>query len=115
MYLRSNSAKEDIAFNSVGAIQAHYNTGTLANLRIPLPSIDEQRRILATCRDQVVPLEAAISCLEREIELLREYRARLVSDVVTGKLDVREAAGQLPEEAPLDSAESEAGNEEAAV
>jgi type I restriction enzyme S subunit len=43
---------------------------------------------------------------EREIELLREYRTRLIADVVTGKLDVREAAAALPDEAhepePLD-------------
>ena len=32
-----------------------------------------------------------------EIELLREYRTRLIADVVTGKLDVREAAADLPE------------------
>jgi type I restriction enzyme S subunit len=35
---------------------------------------------------------------QREIALLREYRTRLIADVVTGKLDVREAAAQLPEE-----------------
>ena len=34
----------------------------------------------------------------REIALLREYRTRLIADVVTGKLDVREAAAQLPDE-----------------
>ena len=33
-----------------------------------------------------------------EISLLREYRTRLIADVVTGKLDVREAAANLPEE-----------------
>jgi type I restriction enzyme S subunit len=33
---------------------------------------------------------------EREIELIREYRTRLIADVVTGKLDVREAASALP-------------------
>jgi type I restriction enzyme S subunit len=43
----------------------------------------------------------AISRLEREIELLREYRTRLIADVVTGKLDVRTAAAQLPDEDPL--------------
>ncbi|TAL82284.1 MAG: restriction endonuclease subunit S, partial [Candidimonas sp.] len=32
----------------------------------------------------------------REIELLREYQTRLIADVVTGKLDVREAAARLP-------------------
>ena len=33
-----------------------------------------------------------------EISLLREYRTRLISDVVTGKLDVREAAARLPDD-----------------
>jgi type I restriction enzyme S subunit len=43
-------------------------------------------------------LDTALARLEREIELLREYRTRLVADVVTGKLDVRPAARQLPAE-----------------
>ena len=47
---------------------------------------------------------------EREIDLLREYRTRLIADVVTGKLDVREAAARLPDEVeepePLDEAEA---------
>ena len=43
-------------------------------------------------------MASAISRLEREILLLREYRTRLVADVVTGKLDVREAAAKLPDE-----------------
>jgi type I restriction enzyme S subunit len=47
-------------------------------------------------------LDLATSRLEREIQLLREYRTRLVADVVTGKLDVRAAAARLPEEAALD-------------
>ena len=53
-----------------------------------------------------VPLNLTISRLEREIELLREYRTRLVADVVTGKLDVREAAAQLPVEAECASADT---------
>jgi len=40
--------------------------------------------------------DTAITRLEREIELLLEYRTRLMADVVTGKLDVRAAAGRLP-------------------
>ncbi len=35
----------------------------------------------------------------REIDLIREYRTRLIADVVTGKLDVRQAAASLPYEA----------------
>ena len=72
---------------------------------------------------ELQPFDTAISRLEREIELLREYRTRLVADVVTGKLDVREAAARLPDEAPPDTAEddadlsdeTEAADEEAAV
>jgi type I restriction enzyme S subunit len=68
-------------------------------------------------------LDTAISRLEREIELLREFRTRLVADVVTGKLDVREEAAGLPDEAPPDTVEDdadlsldpEAADEEAAV
>ena len=37
----------------------------------------------------------------REIDHLREYLTRLIADVITGKLDVREATAELPEVAPL--------------
>jgi type I restriction enzyme S subunit len=42
---------------------------------------------------------------ERETSLLREYRTRLIADVVTGKLNVRDAAARLPNEAPVDLAD----------
>ena len=42
---------------------------------------------------------AAIARAQRQIGLIEEYRARLIADVVTGKLDVREAALQIAEEA----------------
>ena len=46
-------------------------------------------------------MRAAIAHTSRQINLLREYRTRLIADVVTGKLDVREAAAALPEVDPL--------------
>jgi type I restriction enzyme S subunit len=39
-----------------------------------------------------------IDQVNAELSLLREYRTRQIADVVTGKVDVREAAAQLPEE-----------------
>ena len=58
-------------------------------------------------------MDSAISRLEREVDLLREYRITLIADVVTGKLDVRESAQWLPEEAPPDigAGETEARDE----
>jgi type I restriction enzyme S subunit len=73
-------------------------------LKVLLPSVREQQQILTVIEEDLSPLNTAISRLEREIDLLREYRTRLVADVVTGKLDVREAAAALPDEAPLDDA-----------
>ena len=55
---------------------------------------------------------------QRQIDLIREYRTRLISDVVTGKLDVREAAAGLPEKPKfeaLDEAEAQEGGEEESV
>jgi type I restriction enzyme S subunit len=60
--------------------------------------MDEQRAILTAVAAETQPVTAAIARLEAEIRFLREYRTRLVADVVTGKLDVREAAARLPDD-----------------
>ncbi len=69
------------------------------NVRCVLPPLAEQVAIVDETERETRTLNTATSRLEREIELLREYRTRLVADVVTGKLDVREAALHLPDEA----------------
>ena len=68
--------------------------------RVPviLPAFAEQEAIVEKVAILTQSQNTAISRLDREIELLREYRTRLVADVVTGKLDVREAAARLPDE-----------------
>jgi type I restriction enzyme S subunit len=87
---------------------ASTNKTKIGQFQVLLPNIDEQQRILTALNEETSPVNTTISRLEREIELLREYRTRLIADVVTGKLDVREAAARLPEEAPLDTAEDDA-------
>ena len=56
---------------------------------IPLPPLEEQRAIIAHINEKCAEISQAISRAEREIELMREYRTRLISDVVTGQVDVR--------------------------
>ena len=84
---------------------ASTNKTKIGRLQVPLPGLDEQRAILAAVATETQPVSAAISRLESEIQLLREYRVRLVADIVTGKLDVRDAAAKLPDAAPIDMAE----------
>lgn len=62
----------------------------IKNALIPLPPLDEQNAVCRWIVDEVRTVDAAIERARREITLIREYRTRLVSDVVTGKLDVRE-------------------------
>ncbi len=68
------------------------------NIALAIPALQEQRFIVTYLDETIGNLAATISNAQREIELLREYRTRLITDVVTGKLDVREAAARLPVE-----------------
>ena len=71
--------------------------GGIKAVRLPLPPLDEQAAIVRFLDDVTANIDATIDRTRREIELLREYRTRLIADVVTGKLDVRAAAADLPE------------------
>ena len=84
------------------------------------PPYIEQVAIADAIARMTAGIEAASDRVRREIAPFMEYRTRLIADVVTGKLDVREVAARLPEEAeelePLDEAEAlgEAEDESAA-
>jgi type I restriction enzyme S subunit len=99
---------------------------TFTNFRrvdLPFLPLEEQKSIAQFIAGATVGIDTTRFRLEREIELLREYRTRLVADVVTGKLDVREAAARLPDEAAPDTTEDdtdlsneiEPGDDEAAL
>ena len=62
----------------------------LANSSIPVPPLSEQSAIVQYIDAATASLDKAIDAARREIDLLREYRTRLIADVVTGKLDVRD-------------------------
>lgn len=85
-------------------------TDRLGMIPVPLPPRDEQYQIMQALGAQLAGLNSTISRVEREIDLIREYRTRLIADVVTGKLDVRAAAAALPEE--LEEIEPEAAEDE---
>ena len=74
----------------------------LQNFPVVLPPADEQDRIVEWVDREASELDKSITTIVREIALLREYRTRLIADIVTGKLDVRDAAACLPDE-PVDS------------
>jgi len=81
---------------------------SLRGFSFAIPPKDEAVAIAADLERETIGIDTAISRLNREIDLLREYRTRLVADVVTGKLDVREAAAGLPQDALPSATEPDA-------
>jgi type I restriction enzyme S subunit len=82
----------------IGSTAPHVNVEQIKNYRLVAPPKGEQQQIVAFIAKECRGFDAALARTEREISLLREYRTRLTSDVVAGKLDVREAASKLPTE-----------------
>jgi type I restriction enzyme S subunit len=72
--------------------QGNLNVDRIGSRRIALPPVIEQHAIVLQIEEQTLGLNAMTDRIENEIALLREYRTRLIADVVTGKLDVCEAA-----------------------
>jgi type I restriction enzyme S subunit len=96
------------AADLIGAAAPHVNVMRIRNFRLALPPRREQDEIVNTIAEELAVPDAAIAKAQEEIALLREYRTRLIADVVTGKLDVREAAARLPEEVEEPEAREEA-------
>ena len=64
---------------------------------ILIPPIAEQERLVQWTDTQLSHLRQAIEHVKRQIVYIGEYRTRLIFDVVTGKLDVRQIRDQLPD------------------
>ena len=88
----SRRNRDALSMSSVGATMDNLNAVILAALRIPLPPIDEQRRIVAYLDEQTARIDALIAETETFIELTRERRAALITAAVTGQIDVREVS-----------------------
>lgn len=72
-----------------GTTFVEIGTWVLANEFIPIPPVSEQQAICCWISNECQPLDEAIARAEEEIRLIREYRDRLIFDVVTGQVDVR--------------------------
>ena len=96
-------------FKSVGYIRALQSTANFirdgqdlnfenfCRVDVPFPPVEEQRQIARAVDREMNHIASSIERSRRQIGSLHEYRARLIADVVTGKLDVREIAAGLPD------------------
>ncbi|MEX5275815.1 restriction endonuclease subunit S [Kocuria sp. CPCC 205261] len=86
--LLSSKVKAQIAEKSYGGTKIQLSLEDVRELEIPLPPLQEQRRVAQQCEDFVTTTEGLSSELQRIIALSRERRAALITAAVTGQIDV---------------------------
>ena len=72
-----------------GGGQPNLSQELLRSIRIPIPTLDEQREITDFLGRETAKIDALITKVGEAIERLKEYRTALISAAVTGKIDVR--------------------------
>jgi len=99
---RTPACRVELRKRAKGIVQGFWRlyTDDFYDIKMPVPPVDEQQVLMKRLDGELATLNTAIARTEREIELLREYRTRVTADVVTGKLDVREAVQRLPADTP---------------
>ena len=96
--VQSDSFADRVTASSVGVAYPAIAESRLAAFHVTIPPHREQSQIVDDLDSIIAALDSQRSRTQRQIELIKEYRTRLIADVVTGKLDVREAAENLPDD-----------------
>jgi len=101
--LKSSKLRPELRVRCKGIVEGFWRlyTDDLYTLSLPLPPKEEQNEIMMEIARRSSKVDQTISKAEREIELIQEYRTRLVSDVVTGKVDV--SSVEIPDFEPVEA------------
>lgn len=83
------SIKEIIIMEASSATLPIFNQTQTKNIIITVPPIEEQNQIVGFIKNQTERIQTISAKTKQEIELLKEYKTALISEVVTGKVDVR--------------------------
>lgn len=111
LYYVFRAMKPELLRDAPVNTQGNLNVERIGSMDIAVPRLLEQKEIVLHVERRDTNLNNAVEIAICEIALATEYRTRLIADVVTGKLDVREAAAVLPHEADEEPDDSELGEE----
>ncbi|WP_131886612.1 restriction endonuclease subunit S [Dietzia cinnamea] len=89
--LRSDSVLRQLELMMIGSTFKRINVEEVKNIIIDVPSLKEQDSARRFLDERVSKIDALIDKSTGMIETLREYRSALITNAVTGKIDVREA------------------------
>ena len=99
--LQSREVAHQLHVRANGVTRYGLSHNAIKSVSLPVPPRSEQTTIVRFLDHSIISLNEDTNSARRQIALLHEYRTRLIADVVTGKLDVREAAAALPEVGPF--------------
>ena len=97
-FLQSNAILNYYNLVKTGTTIYNLSLESIRKLSIVVPSLVEQGEIVTFLNHEAFKFNTLIEKILTDISCINEYRSRLITDVVTGKLDVRAVAAQLPEE-----------------
>ena len=72
-----------------GEIVVHIYSKNIKEIKTPIPPINEQQQIVEYIDNRTKEIDDLVSMEQKKIDLLKEHRQSLISDVITGKIDVR--------------------------
>jgi len=96
--LHSRTCQSQFKTTEYGGTKQGLSLNDVKSIVVAVPCRSEQESIVSALDEKLDHLRTAIDKTHQEISLFREFRTCLIADVVTGKLDVREAAAKLPVE-----------------
>lgn len=96
---RTPACRIELRQRAKGIVQGFWRlyTDDFYDIRVPVPPLDEQRRIMNRLDIELSTLNASVLRFAREADLLVEYRAKLIAECVTGQLDIRPLVRDLPD------------------
>ena len=97
-YLQSEHGRSLMEINSPGAAGRNrtIRLGQFLDEEMPLPTLDEQARIIKALRAEELRLDALLAKIIEAVAQLKEFRTALISAAVTGKIDVRSQMSAAP-------------------
>jgi type I restriction enzyme S subunit len=96
LYFLLSSMKNEFLQEAPVNTQGNLNINRIGSMKIALPTLHEQVAIVEYLDEAITAISGSVHRTHRQIDLMNEYRTRLIADVVTGQLDVRGTATQLP-------------------
>lgn len=84
--------QSQLVARATGSTALGLKASKLPELRLAVPDLEKQSRIVEFLDERWTKIEELVMKAAQAIDILQEYRSALITDAVTGKIDVREAA-----------------------